>query len=312
MGVIGFGKFNRFYWLILLSALFKILTNIFFKIEFQKYIIINENISILKSPVLNNHIFVRFIYYYFGFVILGLIYIKVLSINKEFFNDEIFKEKYKKSLGPILLVVLIYIIYEILTFYIDQRNTAFVYFWVIQIFFFHYFLSRRENLKLYSHQKLSFAIILLLSFGTNFVSSFLKQCEYPYQDPNKIDESFINNTKIYPSKIIENMTKTLKDLAIKQNELGNRACSNKYNVFLLDDNIVYFIVLAAFGYLIALLLKSYSAVKLKSFINQNFISIDLIITLLGIFGLVLNIILLLISSLIHAEKIITIVIFVVQ
>ena len=73
MGVIGFGKFNRFYWLILLSALFKILTNIFFKIEFQKYIIINENISILKSPVLNDHIFVRFIYYYFGFIILGLI-----------------------------------------------------------------------------------------------------------------------------------------------------------------------------------------------------------------------------------------------
>jgi len=155
---------------------------------------------------------------------------------------------------------------------------------------------------LYSHQKRSFAIILLLSFGTNFISSFLKQCEYPYQDPNKIDESFINNTKIYPSKIIENMTKTLKDLAIKQNELGNRACSNKYNVFLLDDNIVYFIVLAAFGYLIALLLKSYSAVKLKSFINQNFISIDLIITLLGIFGLVLNIILLLISSLIPCGK----------
>jgi len=109
MGVIGFGKFNRFYWLILLSALFKILTNIFFKIEFQKYIIINENISILKSPVLNNHIFVRFIYYYFGFVILGLIYIKALAINKEFFKDEIFKEKYKKALGPILLVVIIYI-----------------------------------------------------------------------------------------------------------------------------------------------------------------------------------------------------------
>ena len=74
MGVIGFGKFNRFYWLILLSALFKILLNIFFKVEFQK-LIVNENISILKFPLLNDHIFVRFIYYYFGFIILGFIYL---------------------------------------------------------------------------------------------------------------------------------------------------------------------------------------------------------------------------------------------
>jgi len=155
---------------------------------------------------------------------------------------------------------------------------------------------------LYSHQKLSFDIILLLSFGTNFISSFLKQCEYPYQDPNEIDESFLNKTKIFPSKIRESLIKAISDSAIKQNEQGNRECSNKYNVFLLDNNIVYFIILDAFGYLIALLLKSYSAVKLNSFINQNFISIDLIITLLGIFGLILNIILLFISSLIPCEK----------
>ena len=74
MKVIGFGKFNRFYWLILLSALFKILINIFFKVEYQRYML-NENISILTLPLLNDHIFVRFIYYYFGFIILGFIYL---------------------------------------------------------------------------------------------------------------------------------------------------------------------------------------------------------------------------------------------
>ena len=304
MRVIGFGKFNRFYWLILLSALFKILINIFFKVDIQKYII-NENISILKSPVLNDHIFVRFIYYYFGFVILGSIYAKALSINKEFFNNEILEEKYKKALGPILLVVIIYIIYEMLTFYIDQKNMAFVNFWVFQIFFIHYFLSRREHLKLYSHQKLSFAIIFLLSFGTYFVSSFLKQCEYPVQEPNNIDEDIINKIKILPPTIRENITKTIntiRDSAIKLNEKGNRACSNKYYIFLLDDYFEYFIVLAAVGHLFGSFLKSYSVVKLKSIINQNFISIDLIITLLGIFGLSLNIILLFISSLIPCGK----------
>ena len=80
MGVIGFGKFNRFYWLILFSALFKILINIFFKVEIQK-MMIKDNISILKSPLLNDYIFVRFIYYYFGFIILGSIYAKALPIK---------------------------------------------------------------------------------------------------------------------------------------------------------------------------------------------------------------------------------------
>jgi len=127
MGVIGFGKFSRIYWLILFSTLFKILINIFFKVEFQRYMF-NDNISILKSPKLNGHIFIRFNYYYFGFVILGSIYIKTLSINKELFNNEIFKEKNKRALLPILLVVIIYIIYEMITFYIDQKNMAFVNF----------------------------------------------------------------------------------------------------------------------------------------------------------------------------------------
>ena len=92
---IGFGKFNRYYQLILLSALFKILINIFFKVEIQKWIV-NENISILKSPLLNGHIFVRFIYYYFGFIILGSIYAKKLFINKKFFNMKFLRKKIKK------------------------------------------------------------------------------------------------------------------------------------------------------------------------------------------------------------------------
>jgi len=130
----------------------------------------------------------------------------------------------------------------------------------------------------------------------------LKQCEYPNQDPNKVVEEYINKTKILPPKMIENLTKTISDSIIKANERGNRACSNKYNVFLLDNNLVYFIILAAFGYLIASILKSYSGIKFKSIINHNFISIDKIIILMGIFGLLLNIILLFISSLIPCGK----------
>ena len=188
-----------------------------------------------------------------------------------------------------------------LTFYIDQKNMTCVNFWVLQIFFIHFLLFRKEKLKLYSHQKLSFAIILVLSFGINFISSFFKQCEYPNQELN-INEDFINKTKLFPPKVRENIIKKLKESIIKANEKGNIACSNKYNIFLLDDYFVYFIILAAFGYLVASFLKSYSVVKAKSLINQKFISIDIIIILMGILGLFLNIILLFISSLIPCGK----------
>ena len=72
---------------------------------------------------------------------------------------------------------------------------------------------------MYSHQKLSFDIIFLLSFGTNFASSFFKQCEYPEQEPN-IGEDIINKTKIFPQKIRENLIKKIKDSIIKANEKG--------------------------------------------------------------------------------------------
>jgi len=291
MAFIGFGKFNRFYLLILWSSLLKILIYFFFKVESLENIYFN-NISILKSPVLNDHILVRFTYYYFGFVVLGLIYAKVVTINREFFNNSIYKEKWKSSLKSILLVVIIFIIYEMLTFYVNQRNMAFTYFWVLEILFIHFLLSKKENLKLYRHQKLSFAIILLFSFGTNFVSSFLRQCEYPIKDPDKEVDDYIKKTNMTIPSVIESLRKSI----IVANNRGTKACSNEYNILLLDKYFEYFIVLVALGYLISSFLKSYSGVKLKLILNQNFVPIDIIIILIGICGFVLNIILLIISS----------------
>jgi len=287
MAIIGFGKLNRFYLLILWSSLLKVLINIFFKVVIQENIH-NKNISILKSPVLNDHIFVRFIYYYFGFIVLGLIYAKVVTINQEFFSNSIYREKWRRSLFSILLVVIIYIIYEMLTFYVNQKNMAFTYFWVLELFFIHFLLSKKENLKLFRHQKLSFAIILLFSFGTNFVSSFLRQCEYPIIDPDE----YVNKTNNTSPRMIEIVKRSI----IKANEEGTKACSNKYNILLLDEYFEYFIALVALGYLISSFLKSYSGIKLKPILNQDFMPIDLIIILIGICGFVLNSILLIITS----------------
>ena len=179
-------------------------------------------------------------------------------------------------------------------------------FWVLQILFIHFLLFRKEKIKLYSHQKLCFTIILLLSFETNFASSFFRQSEYTNQDSKNIDEAYINITKNINPKILpimeEKINETIRNSIKKANEDGYKSCRNKYNIFLLDDYFIYFIILAAFGYLITSFLKSYSVVKTKSLINKKFISINIIIIIMGILGLVLSIILLLITSLIPCEK----------
>ena len=141
---------------------------------------INENISILQSPILNDHIFVRFIYYYFGFIVLVFIYLISKRVKEkknnnnqkikkeeenyallqsiirrtasiELIYNNVYEELGRRALRPILLIVIIYIIFEMLYFYIDQRNMAIVNFWVLQIFFVLFILCGKEKLKFYSH-----------------------------------------------------------------------------------------------------------------------------------------------------------------
>jgi hypothetical protein len=118
-----------------------------------------------------------------------------------------------------------------------------------------------------------------------------------------MDEDVKRILKLLPEKVREDFIKKFRNIIIEANKKGNSACSNKYNIFFLDDNFFkYFIALASFGYLFASFLKSYSVIKLKSLINHKFISIDIIIIIMGILGLVLNIILLFISTLIPCGK----------
>ena len=108
-----------------------------------------------------------------------------------------------------------------INYYIDQINLVVANFWVIQIIFIHLLLFIKEKLKLYSHQKLSFVIILILSFGTNFASTFFKQCEYQeYENIPNIPENIVTN-------IIENITFTKDEIIKKIIEEVEIECSNK-------------------------------------------------------------------------------------
>ena len=167
--IIGFGKFHRFYWLIIGSALIKVLMSVFLRLEYQSTDIITKvsNFSIVKYPYVNDHIFIYFIYYYFGFIFFGSIFYCIkrtrekntIEYKKNFQdigNNTIYKinvadnaslgsnKSNEYSLLPpiffILLVCFIYMTSEMITFYLDQKNHNNVCFWMLEIFFIHCFL----------------------------------------------------------------------------------------------------------------------------------------------------------------------------
>ena len=217
------------------------------------------------------------------------------------------KDKIVKSFPILIYIILAYILNEMLLFYLDQNSHGGVNFWVFEIFIIHFFLFKKNNFKLYKHQTLSFSIIIIFSFGIKFISSFLKQCDYPVINKDDMNEKFINYTRNLPPSLLEklNLTKlneTISDSVRKVNKEGVKACKNMYNIFLLDDYFEYLIILSGIGYLLGLFLHSFSAIKFKYYIDIKFISPYLIIFLIGLFGFILNIILLLLSSFISCGK----------
>ena len=330
MFYIGLGKFNKYYWNILLSALFKLLINGAFKIDIQNYKEI-KNISFLNDPQLNYHIFIRFIYYYLGFICLGILFQKlriknqkseinqIKEINSEntsssdnrinshsrstLIHKNYLSETSQKSFRLLFPAIIIYIINEMIIFYFDQKNYNGVNFWVLQIFFFHFLLLfKKKKFQLFKHQILSFSIIIILCFGIKFICSFLKQCDFPIRDPNNIDEEFKEKIKTLDPQFLENerimekINKTIRESIIKNNEEGTRACKNMYNLLILKKYFEYFIIISALGYLLGLFLHSYSAVKFKYFIDEKYISPYLIIIFIGLIGFFGNILLLIIAS----------------
>ena len=84
MSIIGFGKFSKFYWLIIVSAAIKLIFSIVYKLP---YIHLKENqtlsnFSLIKEPLINKHIFIYFIYYYLGLFLLSLIFLLTKSMKR--------------------------------------------------------------------------------------------------------------------------------------------------------------------------------------------------------------------------------------
>ena len=94
----------------------------------------------------------------------------------------------------------------------------------------------------------------------------------------------------------ETYKEKLKKVVNGINEKGKLFCNNSFNISMNQNYLYHFIVIAAFGYIIGFALHSFSIVKIRYLINIKYISPYFIIFYIGLFGLILNIIALIISG----------------
>ena len=344
---IGFGKFSKFYWLIVASALIKLIISIFFRLNYMNRESLSNfsNFSLIKDPILNEHIFVYYIYHYLGFFIFGFVFLlrrylkkankvdykKVDNLNdmESFKSSQNKKEKEKEKEGKLLTLIfpnlekekenknkyistiinisLIYMISEMIIYYFDQKNHNNVCFWMLEIFFIHLFLLLKDKkYKLYKHQILSFAIIIIFGFGIKLISSFFPQCEYITIDVDKQLEEMMKNLTdyciIFPIDC-QKIEQMVREGAEKSQEDSNYRCNNSYNIYLVSGKYLHiFIITAAIGYLISLSLHSYSVVKIRPLIYEKLFSPYSLIFFIGFLGLIFSIIALSISTMIPCGR----------
>ena len=181
------------------SFLIKIALSLLLKFEFQDPTESQiNNISFIKNPVLNNHIFVYFIIYYFGYIITNIIFQLIysrckrknqsdidLSLNLDnrenntnansIQNSDIIteKNKWKKY-----LIFPFYVFSQMIIFYFNQKNYSNISFWMLEFIIIYIFRKKffEKESTLYKHLQLAlFGFIFLCGFGIKFFSSFFPQ-----------------------------------------------------------------------------------------------------------------------------------------
>lgn len=308
-----FGSWNRFYWLIIFSAVIKILISFFYNLSYQGKDGYHSITFLFDGElVLIRHIFVMFIYYYFGYFLLGFIFqkrkqyrankeLKIRSNSLTIDNGSvgrmglIFERNIPVNKSNIIIPLVFseisLIISDIVMFYVHQNFYNIVNYWILEAILMHIFLAKER--KIARHQKFAFILIFVVFLTVYLGRSFFPQCEF-YRDEKmeKGLEETINKLPIIMKtpemikKIWASYNKTMDD--------GKKNCANMYNSLILEEDSAYYpIIIAAILYLISLILHSYSCVKLNSLINKRFLSLFSIIMTVGFIGLIMNIIMVL-------------------
>ena len=229
------------------------------------------------KPELNNHILIKSIYKYIGFILFGFLFYKIrnsknsdknnkINIGKagKKFNSELIYYKRnnanKFSMFRFIITCILYVLFlefiEISYFYGFHDLD----FWIFNIAFTVFFISKYYSIKTYRHHFCSLSFI----FFTNFIILIIKSFQ-----PDK------------------------------ENENNNESDKENKNVY---DNVLkffpskYFCFVIIFIYILNSLTISFTRVVTKELMELKYISHYRIIFFIGVSGFILTFFLLIISS----------------
>ena len=229
------------------------------------------------KPELNNHILIKSIYKYIGFILFGFLFYKIRNrknsdknnginigkVGKKFNSELIYYKRnntIKLSMFRLIITCILYVLFlefiEISYFYGFHDLD----FWIFNIAFTVFFISKYYSIKTYRHHFCSLSFI----FFTNFIILIIKSFQ-----PDK------------------------------ENENNNESDKENKNVY---DNVLkffpskYFCFVIIFIYILNSLTISFTRVVTKELMELKYISHYRIIFFIGVSGFILTFFLLIISS----------------
>lgn len=271
---IGFGSCSKYYLYILFAIILKGLDDNYF--SFTSISPETKTGIFTFTPVLANHIIIQNFYKYVSFIIGGLIFGFILkknlkSKNKKSTEDNPIivnmpkllynknKSPFKTPLLEICFISFIYALHNELLDILYLFNIINLYFWTIQIIFIFFFMNRYFMIKFYNFQKCSLYSMIVIVSILLIISSFLPVSIIDTSNDGKEKESAYDIIKLLTGSYLYNIC-----LVIIINFLSG--------------------------------VMSYARVKVKVFVDYKYVSPYLVIIFIGIFGILLTIIELIITS----------------
>ena len=229
------------------------------------------------KPELNNHILIKSIYKYIGFILFGFLFYKIrnkknsdknnkINIGKvgtKFNSELIYYKRNNTNKFSMLRFIITCILYVL---FLEFIEISYFYgfhdldFWIFNIAFTVFFISKYYSIKTYRHHFCSLSFI----FFTNFIILIIKSFQ-----PDK------------------------------ENENNNESDKENKNVY---DNVLkffpskYFCFVIIFIYILNSLTISFTRVVTKELMELKYISHYRIIFFIGVSGFILTFFLLIISS----------------
>ena len=293
------GKFDKYYFLIISSALIKLLMN--FITGFFPSLKPNEPIFIFGfPPILLSHPILNYVIEFFGITIFGLIIRYIFrqnnkNIGKQFIVEsntkkdgennssskrsnssllyhDIFSINNKLFLKQIFVIFIFYYYGELSINLLDGQGFHLLKIWAFEYISIYYFSKKFINKRIYKHQILALFLTLIFSTLLNFIGSFIPDSNTNCNNliDEKYDECILLTSNVY-QKVIYKLSS-------------------------------FFIPIIIVVYFLAIFSNSYVFVKFKWFIDLKYIPIYNILTIIGFLGLITSLIIFFLLSYIPCSQ----------